>query len=115
MRRCSSLRAFQWVTVVLVALVCRSSGFVFPAPLSSKAAASHSGSSALLPADVTHDIRTRPRRFDGATTSTSIEGRVSRPPAKAAAVALAASRGGGQGGKETEDEVEEKSAGIEPK
>lgn len=115
MRRCSSLCAFQCVMVVLVALVCGSSGFVIPTPRSSLAAASHGGSSALLP-DVTHDVRTRPHLFDGATTSTSIvEGGVSRPPARTAAFALAASRGGGQGGKDTEDEVEEKSTGIEPK
>ena len=58
----------------------------------------------------------RPRLFDGASTGLRVvEGGMSRPPAKTTNIALAASRGGGRGEEDTEDEVEEKSTGIEPK
>lgn len=117
MHRCCTVRAFQWVTVVLLALVCGSWGFVVPTPRCSQAAASRCRSAALLP-DVTHDVRMRPRLFDGASTTTLVrvvEEGMSRPPGKTTDIVLAASRGGGQGGEDAEDKVEEKSTGIEPK
>eukprot|EP00904_Undaria_pinnatifida_P006688 jgi/Undpi1/3149/HiC_scaffold_15.g06523.m1 len=112
MPRCSNLRVIQWVTVVL-ALVCGSSGFVLP---SSQAAAWHASSARLTPG-VTHDARTRPRHDVLVRTSTHIHrGGVSGILTRTTAAALAASRSGGQGGKDTEDEVEEKGdGGIEPK